>query len=163
MKVGIVSDSHNNRNHILQAAGILRNSGINCLFHCGDLTNDQLLKVFTDFRIFFSFGNADFLTGSIESTVKELHIEAQAARSLDICLHGKRIFVTHGDHASVLAEAKESEIFDYIFHGHTHEYSDQKYKNCRIINPGALGGNKGVYGFAVLDLGTDILEHYYVE
>ncbi|MGV8050425.1 MAG: metallophosphoesterase family protein [Anaerolineaceae bacterium] len=160
MQIGIMSDTHNKLTAVHQALEILRARKISLIVHCGDLTNERLLQQFYGFSLYLAFGNADFATGAISLAVKKLDREGLTGENLEFSLNARQFFVTHGHYPARLQHAIDSGRYDYILTGHTHTFRDERQGGCRVINPGALGGNKGNYSFAILDTELDLLERF---
>lgn len=159
MKIGILSDTHNDGTAAVHAARVFRQRGVQKLFHCGDLTSAWVVKHFVGFETFFTRGNMD----KHELTLLKGAVRAQAgARWLgkgdEVEIDGKRIAITHGDRPDVLEGLLFSEP-DFLLHGHTHRRRDERVGPTRVINPGALGGNRHeARSICVLDLVTDQLD-----
>jgi hypothetical protein len=82
---------------------------------------------------------------------------------LDLNLAGKRVFMIHGDQRSELEKRTASGDYDFVLHGHTHRFRDERVGSTRVINPGALGGRfVGERSFATLDLMKNELQRYFV-
>jgi putative phosphoesterase len=132
--VGILSDSHGQREWVRRALRILHERGATMFVHLGDL-GDGVIDDLAGLPVRIVFGNCDDPNGLVEY-----------ARSLDIeVLHpagcfdvdGKKIGITHGHLIDELHRLFEAGI-DYLLHGHTHERSDTTLDGVRMINPGAL-------------------------
>lgn len=163
MKIGIVSDTHDNLSNTIYCLEHLRNLGVTTLIHCGDLTRPDLPAYFEGFKVIYTFGNCDKLTGLIRAGVQTLSNNSVAAASFDGRIDDRRILVFHGDIEGQVMEAVRLRCYDYIIHGHTHLHSDLRQLKTRIINPGALGGVKRESrSFCVLDLETDDLVFHQV-
>lgn len=157
MKIAIISDTHNNLNNIQLARRVILTQDIGAVIHCGDLTDADVLDYFGDFRLYCVFGNGDYAP-EVEERVMWLGEENKAGESLELVLASRRIFVTHGHWHSLLREAIESGSYDYVFHGHTHRFKDEKVANTRVINPGSLGGKRVENrSFVILDLADGAL------
>jgi putative phosphoesterase len=152
MKIAILSDTHNNLHNIQAVRQIILAEEVDAIIHCGDLTGADVLDYFGDFKLCCVHGNGDFAP-EVKERLKWLNPENQSGDYLDLKLGSRKIFVTHGHMISRLRKAVESGEYDYVFHGHTHRFKDEKIGNTRLINPGALGGKKVEdRSFAVLDL-----------
>jgi len=162
MLIGLMSDTHNNRPGMRYALDIFRALGIRVLLHAGDLISAELLEEFKDFSLFLSFGNGDdpfYLSTKAERLSERFECEEM----LDLNLADKRIFMIHGDQRSELEKRITSGCYDYVIHGHTHRYRDERIGSTRVINPGALGGRfVGEKSFATLDLMKDEVQRYFV-
>ena len=157
MKIAIISDTHDNISNVQAVRQLILAEGVDAIVHCGDLTDTSVLGYFGDFQLYYTFGNCD-LAGIIRD---ELHLQGdriQTGYDLSLNLNGKRVYVTHGHIDGYLEKAIASGNYDYIFHGHTHQFVDELSGKTRIINPGALGGKKvDTCSFAFLDLESGLL------
>lgn len=164
MKIGILSDSHNEIENVKKAVSVFESLGIDTVIHCGDVTIPRVLEVLKFFRVFLAYGNMDIDKEMLSITLKKADKQNKAGPFLDFELAGKRILVIHGDDGYGLRMAIKSGEYDYVFTGHTHRVRDEKVGNTRVINPGALGG--AFYeprSIAYLDLETDQLGRYYLQ
>jgi len=162
MLIGLMSDTHNNRSGVRYALDIFRALEIKVILHAGDLISAELLEEFKDFSLFLSFGNGDD-PFYISTKAERLSERFECEEMLDLNLADKRIFMIHGDQRSELEKRITSGCYDYVIHGHSHRFRDEKVGATRVINPGALGGRfVGEKSFATLDLIKDELQRYFV-
>lgn len=162
MLIGLMSDTHNNRPGVRYALDIFDALGIEVVLHAGDLISAQILDELTDFSLFLSFGNGDdpLIIASKAGSVSEKIV---CDEMLDLSLAGKRIFLIHGDYRTEQEKRIESGDYDYVIHGHTHRFRDERIGSTRVINPGALGGRYiGERSFATLDLVKNELQRYFI-
>lgn len=164
MKIGILSDSHNEHENVKHAADFFKSLGVEKVIHCGDLTTARILDELSTFVLYVVFGNVDLDRETISLTTKRLNENNLVAEYLDLTITGKRIFIIHGDDWYKLDQAIHSGKYDYVFTGHTHQVRDEKVGKTRVINPGALGGKYGGQrSIAILDLKTGHMERYFVD
>ena len=164
MKVGILSDTHNDIIMVKKAVVIFKSLAISTLIHCGDVTTPRLLEEFADFRMFCVYGNSDLDRFSIKFMLEKMGENNIIDSSLDLHLDGRKIFVIHGDANLRMTEAVNSGHYDYVFHGHTHKIEDEWVGSTRVVNPGALGGRYGgKRSVAVLDTIENIVEWFYLD
>ena len=162
MLIGLMSDTHNNRPGVRYALDIFDALGIEVILHAGDLISAQILDELTDFSLFLSFGNGDdpLIIASKACSESEKIV---CDEMLDLRLAGKRIFLIHGDYRTEQEKRIESGDYDYVIHGHTHRFRDERIGSTRVINPGALGGRYiGERSFATLDLVKNELQRYFI-
>ncbi len=158
MKIGILSDTHNDFKNIHKAVSIFEGHQPDMLIFCGDATTVEVIEWFCNYPLIYTFGNGDFTTGDIAALLKAYSPSNFAGYVYEGELGGKKVAVTHGHLMNVNDEMTSSGKFDYIFTGHTHLRMDQRIGNTRLINPGALGGaQKESRSVALLDLETDQL------
>jgi len=159
MKVGILSDTHNDSAMTARSLQEFRRRDVSTLFHCGDLTSAEMVAHFRGFEVVFVRGNMD---RHQKKAVKRA-IAAQAGanwigKGNEVELEGKRIAIAHGDRVEVLEMLLYAEP-DYLFTGHTHRRRNERIGSTRVINPGAVGGVQyEERSIAVLDLSSDELE-----
>lgn len=162
MLIGLMSDSHNNRPNVRFTLDIFRELGVETILHAGDLISVELLEEFADFSVYLSFGNGDdpLLISQKAAAVSNKFV---CDEMLEITLGGKRFFLMHGDQRVTLENCISSGAYDYVIHGHTHQFRNESTGECRVINPGALGGRLvGERSFATLDPEKNELQRYFV-
>ena len=59
MKIGIVSDTHNNIELAQKAIKIFEKNNVDLIVHAGDITSPKMLGLFKDFKCKFVLGNGD--------------------------------------------------------------------------------------------------------
>ncbi len=154
MKIGIVSDTHDNFGNLEVALGLLRLEEVVTLLHCGDVCRPHIVIQMSDFDTWIAQGNMDRYTGMAQ-TVEEVFGTGRLAWVHKPVLDGYSIAMIHGDNEEALNNLISSGQYDYVFHGHTHRRRDQLIGRTRVINPGALGGTyRQSYSFCILDLKT---------
>jgi predicted phosphodiesterase len=72
-----------------------------------------------------------------------------------LTLDGHALALIHGDNEEMLEHLIASDGCAAIFHGHTHRRRDRTMGRTRVVNPGSLGGVRGIrYSFCIFDLAT---------
>jgi len=158
-KIGILSDTHNNSAAARRALQAFRRGGVHTLFHCGDVTNAEMVPLFGGFEVYFVRGNMDrHHVPALKKAMAALGGAHWLGKGDEIELDGRRMAITHGHREDVLETLLFAEP-DYLFTGHTHRRRDERIGPTRVINPGALGGTEHeARSICVLDLATDQLE-----
>jgi putative phosphoesterase len=159
MKIGILSDTHNDSATTRRALYEFRRRGVSTLFHCGDLVFAEMVKLFAGFEVYFVHGNMDrSYRQAIQRVIKTQPGAHWLGTGSEVELAGKRLAITHGARIDVLETLLWAEP-DYLFHGHTHRHRDERVGSTRVINPGAVAGTRHEpRSVCVLDLKTDHLE-----
>lgn len=156
MRLGILSDTHNQLDRTRVAVQLLRDHGAEALIHCGDVTTPPIVEICSVLPLWFVFGNND----ADEVPPLREAAAAHGATCLEwggvITLHGKRVAVTHG-HLRTEVRKLLAERPNYLLSGHSHIASDSTAESVRRINPGALHRAR-VYTVALLELESDELK-----
>ncbi len=156
MRIGIISDTHDQTERTEQAVELLTNAGAETLFHCGDFVDAAMLELMAAKPCYFVFGNNDVDSVSfLRETAKRI-----GATCLEwggtVTLAGQRVAVTHG-HRKIEVRSLLAAEPEYLLSGHSHVALDTLHGATRCINPGALH-RATEFTVACLDLATDELE-----
>ncbi len=155
MKIGIISDTHDNLDNLETALDILAAEGVTHILHCGDVCGADVVQRLIGFEVWIAQGNMDRGIG-LSWVVEETLGRGRLAWLHRLTLDGYSVGMMHGDNEEVLGNLIASGDHAYVFHGHTHRRRDQKIGCTRVINPGALGGTrKQSRSFCILDLAAD--------
>ena len=154
MRIGILSDTHNQIERASRAARRLVDEGAEVLIHCGDITTPDVVYECALVPSYFVFGNNDDDEAGLRLAM-ELVNAVCLGYSGEIELGGKRIAVTHGDSAKAMRKLAEKGPH-YLFFGHTHWPTDRREGSSRWVNPGALH-RASSWTVALLDLDEDLL------
>lgn len=160
MKIGIVSDTHNNLRNVQRIVELFNASGVERVIHTGDITQAKTLDVFAHLNapLYGVFGNND--EGERESLEAAVHHHGFIFRNPPFLLnwHERRIMVVH-DPLEFQGHLDSSH--DLALHGHTHLYRYEQTGRQVIFNPGECAGQMlGFNAIGVLnleDLSTELL------
>jgi uncharacterized protein len=155
MKIGILSDTHDQVERTSLAVSTLIEAGVEVLVHCGDITRPAVVLECSGLPCYYVFGNNDYDHDSLGRAIRGSG-GVSLGRGGMIELDGKRIAVTHGDSSREVRRLVGLDP-DYLLFGHSHVATDDRQGATRWINPGALH-RADPHSVAVLDLGTDVLE-----
>jgi putative phosphoesterase len=155
MKIGIMSDSHDNLKNIKQALEIFKSENVEVILHAGDLVSPFCVPLFEDFSGNFylcagnNLGDAKFLQSLIEG-IGEYYPEIA-----EIELDDNKFALYHGTYEPITRALLDSQNYDYIITGHTHHKEIKEKGKTILINPGETFGD--LYGkatIAILDTKT---------
>ena len=158
MKIGIISDTHDDRSNVSRAIELFAQNKVEYVLHSGDLVSPFIAKMFADVRpaqFIAVFGNNEGeklgIKAALDGFGGEIH---------DACyegeIGGKRVFMTHVPDCVEAVTA--SQLFDLVIYGHTHKTDFRRVGKTLVINPGAAIGWFNDHPRAVvLDLAT--MEH----
>ena len=155
MRIGVISDTHDDLRAIEQALEVLRAEDVAILLHCGDLCSPAALEALSGFDAWVARGNMDRHPG-LAAAARHSIGSARLAELHRLTLDGQAAALLHGHRQDDLRGLVSAGLYAYIFHGHTHCRRDQRIGTTRVINPGALGGIRWQQrSFCILDLTAD--------
>jgi uncharacterized protein len=141
MKIGVISDTHDQADNILKMVEILNQEQVELVIHCGDWVAPFTLKFYKELRcpIKGIFGNNDgdkfrHLAFGTKAGVDVTYEE----RFLSLELDGRKIAVFHGDYEEIVDALVECGRYDAVFHGHNHQKMIQTVGKTLSLNPGTL-------------------------
>ena len=160
MRIGIVSDTHNNLRNVGRIVEIFNWARVERVVHTGDITQAKTLRVLAglDASLHGVYGNNDLERDSLESAATDLGFDfADGPRIFEWA--ECRLAVVHDPldlDAGLLSECRVA------LHGHDHRRTIERRNGTLILNPGECAGHMvGYNAVAVLDLThleTEILE-----
>jgi hypothetical protein len=135
MKIGIISDSHDNRANIMKAVEIFKEHKVKYVLHGGDIISPFAARPFGHMegvKFIAVFGNNDgdklLLDSAVKSFGGQIHGDFHGE------IEGKKIFMIHS--CSAIEEIVTSGHFDVVICGHTHKTDIRKVGRTLFINPG---------------------------
>jgi putative phosphoesterase len=156
MRIGIVSDTHDQRGHVRTALEMLRQRQVGLVLHCGDIEEPATVELFRGLTMHFVFGNCDHDRELLRQAMQDIGAVLHEPFG-DLELEGRKIAFLHGDDSRLLRDLETSGHFDFLFHGHTHQAGERRAGPTRVINPGALHRARPK-SFALLDLAGGTVE-----
>ncbi len=152
MKLGVMSDSHDNMPNIKRAVALFNEIGVDLVVHAGDFIAPFAIDPLADLncRVVGVFGNNDgervILAQRFES-IGEVHPNLAS-----VSLGGKHIAVMH--YPELAIPIAKSGDYDIVVYGHTHKIAIRNEKSL-LLNPGETGGwTTGKATVAVVDVET---------
>ena len=139
MRLGIISDTHDNVAAIERAVELFQAEDVDALVHCGDFIAPPVLPLFDGFELHGVLGNNDGELDGLELFFDDLGNGSELhGRYADLEFDGTRIGVLHGDQGmDVVDDWAESGEYDYVCYGHFHRAEERDVDGTTVINPGA--------------------------
>ena len=153
MRIGVVSDTHNNLKNCRRIVQIFNDAGVDAVVHTGDITQGKTLAVFAalDAPLYGVFGNNDQERDALEATAQELGFRFQDP-PFEVVWAGRRIIVVHDPRE---LESTLKPEHDLALHGHTHMLRMERQGRRLLFNPGECAGRMaGLNAVGVVDLDT---------
>ena len=155
MRLGILSDTHDQLARTRLAVALLRDAGADALAHCGDLSNPPIVVACAVLPCWFVFGNHD------ADNVPAMELAARDSGAVclgwsgEVELGGRLVAIAHG-HMTYDIRRAMAKRPNYLLTGHSHIANDHREGLVRRINPGALH-DADRFTVALLDLENDDL------
>jgi len=152
MKVGILADSHDDRESAADILSVFLREGVEAILHLGDVCSPLVLEPFyaCGIPLLGVFGNND---------VDRAGLQAVSGNGFHrgpfiLEIGGRKVLMSH-IFDELQGEIGEGGNFDLILFGHTHRPLTMRVGRALVINPGeACGFMSGRPTCAVIDLET---------
>ncbi len=148
MKIGAISDTHDDVEATQQAVRILDGLNVSLTIHCGDI-GLEVVPLLKGRRLHFVCGNMDDADRLREAIVEPEHAIHDQFGTLEI--EGCRVAFLHGHDVKLLYQTIQSGEWDLVLHGHTHAFSSTREGRTVVLNPGAASRTSHP-SLAVVDL-----------
>lgn len=140
MRIGVVSDTHNNLKNIDKIISLFNEIGVESVFHTGDIANSTSLEKFSrlNCKLYGVYGNNDRSETDLDVVVKRNNF----------LFSNPPVKITKGDRSIVIFHEPDlveeflldNSNIDLVLHGHTHRYRNEVFKETHIFNPGECAG-----------------------
>lgn len=146
MKICVVSDSHDHRDHLAAAVAEAKSLGAEAVIHCGDLVAPSTLHAIIPLGLPLhvvhgnNMGDLFHLVKLAHKPENRVHYYGQDG---SFTLAGKRIFIVHYPHyAKAMALTGD---YDLVCNGHEHRAVIERIRNIKgnetpRVDPGTVGG-----------------------
>ena len=153
MKIGVVSDTHDNTPNVIRIVDLFNAAGVDLVIHTGDITMARTLDVMAGLRapMMGVFGNNDTLREELECACAR-HGFSFGDPPLTLSLGGREIAVVHDPRDFGNLDVTR---FDLLLHGHVHSRVIDRRENRLQFNPGECAGMlPGRNAVGVVELGS---------
>jgi len=154
MLIGAISDSHDNLPQIEKAVQALNNHRVGLVLHAGDYVAGFVVPKFKalNCKLIGVFGNNDGDHELLKKRFGETNNCTIHDRFTTVTIEGYRVALLHGHETELLNAIIDSESFDAVIHGHSHNVGIDRKGKTLSINPGELCGYlTGKPTLAILD------------
>ena len=136
MRIGVISDTHDNVPAIKRAVDYFNSSGADLVIHAGDyvapFSFKPLLELSCDLVGVWGNNDGDRLALARVSRGK--------IRDSFVVMEQGGTTILVGHYFEALEAIAKSQVYDLIIYGHTHEATIRKNGKTLIVNPGECGG-----------------------
>jgi len=138
MRLGIISDTHDNVEAIERAVAVFEREGCDTLVHCGDFIAPPVLPFFEGFEVHGVLGNNDGELDGLEAGFRALGNGSELhGRRAALEFDGVSVGALHGESRDDVDDLAASGRYDLVCYGHHHERDERAVEGCTVLNPGA--------------------------
>jgi hypothetical protein len=137
MRLGILSDTHGHLQYAAAGVYTLKQNQVDVVLHCGDIGHPSVVPLFAGWPTHFVFGNVDDDLADLRASIQEAG-QSCHERFGDLTLEGRRIALLHGDDVGKLMDSINSQRYDLVCYGHTHQQEQHRQGRTLVLNPGAV-------------------------
>ena len=153
MKIGVVSDTHNNLKNIEIIINLFNEIKVPIVIHTGDISNANTLEQFSKLnsKLIGVYGNNDRNELGLEEVAQKNKFQFQdPPRKLSLL--DKEIVIFH-EPDKIDQFLSENKLIDVVLYGHTNRYENNTRNGVLFFNPGESAGmQKGSNAIGILDL-----------
>ena len=159
MKIGLISDTHDNIENILKAVSEFNSRRVDIVLHAGDFVSPIAVESFAGIKLVGILGNNDTDIPGLTSAFNKINGELKG-EIFEAVYDGIKLVIYHGTSSSKKEFLINSGKYDMVIYGHTHRKASHKIGRTIVVNPGtAKGWFFGFYAtIAVFDTHTRIIE-----
>jgi len=151
MRIGVVSDTHNNLANVRKIVEILNAAGVERVVHTGDVTQAKTLRALAELEVPLVgvYGNNDE-RGALAEVARDAGFE-MVEPPLELAWSGRRILVVHDP----LDVDRWWSGHHVVLHGHDHRRRIERNHQRLIFNPGECAGHlEGRNAVGIVDLAS---------
>jgi len=159
MKIGIISDTHDNIDNILKSVREFNNRQVDLVLHAGDFVSPIAVESFAGIKLVGILGNNDTDMPGLTSAFDKIHGEFKG-EIYEGEYDGVKLVIYHGTISSKRDFLIKSGKYDLVIYGHTHRKTTDTIGRTVVVNPGTAKG--WIFGFnatiAICDTSTRNIE-----
>ena len=159
MKIGLISDTHDNIDNIIKAVREFSSKQVDIVLHAGDFVSPIAVESFAGIKLVGILGNNDTDIPGLTSAFNKIHGQLKG-EIFETVYDGMKIVIYHGTSSSKKEFLIKSGKYDVVIYGHTHRKASYRTGGTLVVNPGtAKGWFFGLYAtIAVFDTRTRTVE-----
>lgn len=142
MKIGIVSDTHDNLALVAKAIDRLNRENVEVVLHAGDYVSPFTISNFKQLRakLIGVFGNNDGDRELLKDRFDTVEAAEVRGNFAEVTVGGLRIALLHGGEEELLTSLVNTGFYDVVVHGHSHVAGIHKRNKTIVVNPGEVCG-----------------------
>ena len=155
MKVGIISDSHDNLPIIMKAVSLLNQENVDFVLHAGDIVSPFALDLLFTLNqpLYVTFGNNDGERIRLKEMMSANKKCTLIWPKITIMISNHKVALLHGEDEELAEVLASNGIYDLVVYGHSHKVVKKIFAKGILVNPGELCGYlTGKSTLAIVDL-----------
>lgn len=157
MLLGLLSDTHDHREHILKAKKIFADKQTDLVIHLGDYCAGPSVRVMEGMKVLGIYGNNDGDLLSIQRNFGQIGGDFRGQFTV-MEIDGLKIACYHGTIAEITEALIDSKRYDIVLTGHTHDTKVETRNGVLAVNPGSAHGFEKKGSIGILDTKTRKVE-----
>jgi len=157
LKIGIIADTHDNLPLVDKAIERLNREKVEMVLHAGDYVAPFTIMRFKQLKakLIGVFGNNDGDHDFLKKRFASIETAEIRGNFAEVMVDGLKIALLHGEDEELLQSLVNTESYDVVICGHSHEAKTYKKGKTTVINPGEVCGYlSGKSTLALLDIAT---------
>ena len=153
MKIGVVSDTHNNLKNIEIIINLFNDENVPIVIHTGDISNANTLEKFSKLnsKLIGVYGNNDRNESGLKEVAERNNFQFQEPPRR-LSLLDREIVIFH-EPENIDQFLTENKLINVVLYGHTHRYENNTKNGVLYFKPGESAGmQKGSNAIGILDL-----------
>jgi len=139
MKIGLISDTHDNIQNIRRAVRKFNDKRVDLVIHAGDIVSPNAVESLADVKLVSVLGNNDKDVAGLTSAFNKINGKLEG-EIYETVYDGMKFAIYHGTSITKREQLIKSGKYDMFIYGHTHRKDNRFVGNTRVINPGTAKG-----------------------
>jgi uncharacterized protein len=139
MKIGLISDTHDNIQNIRRAVRKFNDKRVDLVIHAGDIVSPNAVESLADVKLVGVLGNNDKDVAGLTSAFNKINGKLEG-EIYETVYDGMKFAIYHGTSITKREQLIKSGKYDMFIYGHTHRKDNRFVGNTRVINPGTAKG-----------------------
>jgi uncharacterized protein len=139
VKIGLISDTHDNFKNIESAVKIFNDKRISYVIHAGDITTPEAVEAFEGVKLIGVLGNNDIDKQGLDNAFEKIGGKLKG-ELCEIEENDLLIVSYHGTNFKKREALIQSGKYDVVIYGHTHKVENRVVGKTIVINPGTANG-----------------------
>ncbi len=135
--LGVVSDTHGNIANTSLAVRLFEDRQVQLVVHCGDIGSPDIPRLFARWPTHYVLGNVDGSGAQLQAAIDEVG-HTLHGRFGTLLAGGRRIALIHSDDIELFHNTIDSQDWDLLCYGHTHQAKCHVVVRTVVLNPGAV-------------------------